>query len=186
MVFTGVDEAERRVEYLYTTVEGLAAAATGDEGAVGKGLEAHAKLIAEAPDRVMAALDKDLNTPVALSVIAELAKGGNEIALSVGRLKKDAAAQGRARGHAAAAVATLDACCKPLGLMLASHEEFAARCGGASYQEIAAKGGGIASTVAATREGGGPGLEGRCDWQSNSESRWTAAVLHGSVAPQAG
>ncbi|MFI5302507.1 MAG: DALR domain-containing protein, partial [Polyangiales bacterium] len=88
---------------------------------------ANATVVSEAYGRVLAALDKDLNTPVALSVIAELAKAANDLALQPNKLKKDPAAQARARGAAAAAVAALDACCVPMGLMLASAEEFATR-----------------------------------------------------------
>ena len=127
VVFTNVDEAERRVDYLYGTREALAAAAVGDAAPWTDDKAAHAKLVREAPARVLDALDKDLNTPVALSVIAELAKAGNEIALSVGRLKKDPAAQARARGLAAAALSSLAACCRPLGLMQASPEDYAKR-----------------------------------------------------------
>jgi cysteinyl-tRNA synthetase len=126
VVFPGIDEAERRVEYLYVSREALLAAA-GRASPNAEGPAASAKVIREAPERVMAALDNDLNTSVALSVIAELAKVANEIVMQVQRQKKDPAAQKVSRGLAAAAVAALDACCKPLGLMQATSEEFFAR-----------------------------------------------------------
>jgi cysteinyl-tRNA synthetase len=130
VAFPGVDDAERRVDYLYTTKEALLAAAAGaaaSTSAASKALAAQAKVVAEAKDKVLEALDKDLNTPVALSVIADLAKAGNDVALQVGKLKKDPAGQAAARGLAAAAVAALDGCVAPLGLMQATPEVYAAR-----------------------------------------------------------
>jgi cysteinyl-tRNA synthetase len=76
---------------------------------------------------VLTALDNDLNTSVALSVVAELARVGNEIVMQVPRQKKDPAAQAVSRALAAATVAALDACCAPLGLMQATADEFFAR-----------------------------------------------------------
>ena len=60
-------------------------------------------------------------------MIAELAKVGNELSLAVGKLRKDPRALGAARSMSAAALAALDACCAPMGLMLASPEQFAGR-----------------------------------------------------------
>ena len=83
MVFPGIDEAERRVEYLYVTREALVAAAGGARPERrGPGGEREDRC-ATRPQRVLAALDNDLNTSVALSVIAELAKVGNEIVMQV-------------------------------------------------------------------------------------------------------
>jgi cysteinyl-tRNA synthetase len=116
VVFPGVDEAERRIEYLYTTRETLVAAAAG--AAPGHdGPAAAAKVVRGASNRVLVALDNDLNTSVALSVLAELAHTGNEIALHVAKLKKDPKAAANIQSLAAAAVEALDACCKPMGLM---------------------------------------------------------------------
>ena len=42
---------------------------------------------------MLSALDNDLNTSVALSVIAELAKVGNEIVMQIQKQKKDPPAQ---------------------------------------------------------------------------------------------
>jgi cysteinyl-tRNA synthetase len=52
---------------------------------------------------------------------------GNEVVVEVPKLKKDPAAQGRARALADAIVDALDACCAPLGLMQATPADFAAR-----------------------------------------------------------
>jgi cysteinyl-tRNA synthetase len=64
---------------------------------------------------------------VALSVIGELAKAGNEIVLQIVKLKKDKAAWDSARQLAAKAVLSLDGCCTPLGLMQANSENYNAR-----------------------------------------------------------
>jgi cysteinyl-tRNA synthetase len=126
VVFPGIDEAERRVEYLYVTREALLAAAEGAAPSH-EGPAANAVLIRQAPNRVLTALDNDLNTSVALSVIAELARVGNEIVMQIPRQKKDPAAQAVSRGLAAAAVGALAECCAPLGLMQSSSADFFAR-----------------------------------------------------------
>jgi cysteinyl-tRNA synthetase len=126
VVFPGVDDAERRVEYLYVTREALIAAADGAK-AGDEGPAANAKVVRQAANRVLVALDNDLNTSVALSVVAELAKVGNEVAMQVQNQRKDPAAQATSRSLAAAAVEALDACCAPLGLMQAPAEAFFAR-----------------------------------------------------------
>ena len=126
VVFPGVDEAERRVEYLYVTREALDAAA-GDAKGNAQGPAANAKTIRHAPEKVLQALENDLNTSVALSVIGELAKVGNELVTQVGRQKNDATAQALTKGLAAATRDALDACCEPLGLMQAPARDFFAR-----------------------------------------------------------
>jgi len=101
VVFPGILEAERRVDYLYTTLDRLdALAAGGGEEAPSpapppqakppKDFAAFAALADGARARVDAALDDDLNTPVALSVIAEVAKAANELADVAQRRRKDA------------------------------------------------------------------------------------------------
>ncbi len=128
VVFPGVDEGERRAEYLYSTLEALRAAAAGEpEGEGPPALKAQSKVVAAAEEGVLAALDKDLNAPQALAVLAELAKAGNEIVIQVGKLKKDPAAQKAARGLAARAAGTLLRACAPLGLLQAKPADFFAR-----------------------------------------------------------
>jgi cysteinyl-tRNA synthetase len=112
---------------LYNTREALVAAAEGAEPAVGNVLQGQAKVIDEAPVRVLAALDKDLNTPQALAAIAELAKAANEVVVQIPKLKNNKAAQDSARQLAARAVQALDGSCAPLGLMQATMEAFASR-----------------------------------------------------------
>jgi cysteinyl-tRNA synthetase len=123
VVFPGVDEAERRIEYLYSTRETLAAASAGAPP-VTVGDDPVAKIVRGATERVLAALDNDLNTSVALSVVAELAHAGNEIALQVSKRKKDPKAFAAAQSLAAAALDTLEACCRPLGIMQAGPAQF--------------------------------------------------------------
>jgi cysteinyl-tRNA synthetase len=126
VVFPGVDDAERRVEYLHTTREALLVAAAGAR-ANAEGPASDAKVVRHASQHVLAALDNDLNTSVALSVIAELAKVGNEVVMRIPKLRKDPAALLVQQGLAAAAVEALDACCKPLGLMQTPAADFFAR-----------------------------------------------------------
>jgi cysteinyl-tRNA synthetase len=126
VVFPGLDEAERRVEYLYTTREALLATAAGAD-ADATGDDGSARALREAPERVLAALDNDLNTSVALSVAGEVARIGNEVVQTSARVRKDAKALAAARALASAAVRALDACVGPLGLMQATAEDFFGR-----------------------------------------------------------
>jgi cysteinyl-tRNA synthetase len=127
VVFPGVDEAERRIEYMYSTRAALAAAADGAAPKIGNVLQGQAKIVEEASAKVLSALDKDLNTPQALAAIADLGKAANEIVVQIGKLKKDKAAQDAARALAAAAIDAIDGCMNVLGLMQASAEEFGSR-----------------------------------------------------------
>ncbi len=123
VVFPGVDEAERRVDYLYSTLDSLrksAGSALPGEGP--PALKAQSKIVAGARDAVLAALDKDLNTPQALAVLAELAKAGNEIAAFANKKKDD-----DARSLAASTANVLVASCEVLGLLAAPVDTFFAR-----------------------------------------------------------
>jgi cysteinyl-tRNA synthetase len=123
VVFPGVDEAERRVDYLYYTLDSLRRSAAG--AAPGEGpppLKAQSKIVSCARDAVLAALDKDLNTPQALAVLADLAKAGNEIAAFVAKKKDDSA-----RSLAACAADVLVSSCEVLGLLAAPVDVFFAR-----------------------------------------------------------
>jgi cysteinyl-tRNA synthetase len=126
VVFPGLDEAERRVEYLYETRVALAETAAGATDGI-EGEDAPAKIVRDAPTRVLAALDNDLNTSVALSVIAELAQVGNELGQQSKKRSRDPRAQSSIRALSAAAIQALDACCRPLGLMQSASEEFFVR-----------------------------------------------------------
>jgi cysteinyl-tRNA synthetase len=126
VVFPGLDEAERRVEYLYTTREAALVAAAG-ASASAEADDASMRALREAPERVLSALDNDMNTSVALSVVGEVARVGNDAVLHAARSRKDPKALSAARSLAAAAVGALDACVAPLGLMQAPAEDFFAR-----------------------------------------------------------
>ena len=76
---------------------------------------------------MLQALENDLNTSVALSVVGELARVGNEIVAQVQKQRKDPAAQAASRGLAAATRDALAACCAPLGLMQSTGSDFFAR-----------------------------------------------------------
>jgi cysteinyl-tRNA synthetase len=127
VVFPLVDNAERRVEYLYTTLEALDAVSAGEATGEVAALSEHGKIIAEAPERLLSALDRDLNTPQALAVLADLGKAANEVALFTVRAKKDKAAQAAGRRLSQAAKEALAKTCEPLGLMQASPTEFFSR-----------------------------------------------------------
>ena len=81
----------------------------------------------EAREGVLNALDRDLNTPQALSVLAELGKAANEIVMQFPKLKNDPAKLEAVRGLAAKAVRAIDAACAPLGLMQADSATYWAR-----------------------------------------------------------
>ncbi len=131
VVFPGLDEAERRVEYLYMTRAALVAVAAGATAGTASDRpqreDTQAKVVSEACGRVLSAMDADMNTAVALSVIGELARVGNELVQQAGKRKKDAAVGMAKRALAAACVEALDACCRPLGLMQTTAEQFFAR-----------------------------------------------------------
>ncbi|MFO0592411.1 MAG: cysteine--tRNA ligase [Polyangiaceae bacterium] len=130
--FPGLVEAERRVDYLYVTRERLSALATSVEEKPQGNPPKHvspsiAELAGTARAKVDEALDEDLNTSVALSVIAELAKAGNELCDHVQRKKKDYDLQKWAPVIAERLLAALDGSVQTLGLMHTPHAEYLAR-----------------------------------------------------------
>jgi cysteinyl-tRNA synthetase len=89
--FPGVDEAERRVDYLYAALERLEMqGAPGDPDPRNKELATYREAAEKSHERVLAALDDDVNTPVALAEIGELAKAANDLCDLVQKRKKDA------------------------------------------------------------------------------------------------
>jgi len=103
VVFPGVLEAERRVDYLYHTLGRLGSlaelaggAGTTDDGApaptmrLPREMAPMMELASAARTRVDTALDDDLNTPVALAVVGELARAGNELVDLAQKRRKDA------------------------------------------------------------------------------------------------
>ena len=131
VVFPGVLDAETRVDYLYQAVARLGAAAKAAvEGAAAKApkeLAAFEKVADEARARVDKALDDDLNPPVALAVIGEVAKAANELCDLVAKRKKDQAIQVAAPAIAEKLRASLLAATEPLGLLRLAPEAYRAR-----------------------------------------------------------
>jgi cysteinyl-tRNA synthetase len=102
--FPGVDEAERRIDYLYGTSERLAPYTDGGEADPKiKDLANFRSTIAAAEGKILAALDDDLSTPVALAELGELAKAANDLCDVLIKRKKDAALvrEGAKLAHAA-------------------------------------------------------------------------------------
>jgi len=130
VIFPGVDEAERRVDYFYATLERLNAIAEHDATLAIKvpgDLTPIRKVIVGARGKIKAALDDDLNTPVALAVLGELAKCSNDLCdLSVKR-RKDAAFVHAANALASHALMALLSSSEVLGLLRAKPEDYAAR-----------------------------------------------------------
>ncbi len=75
--FPQFEEAERRVEYLYDTIERLGA--IGESRIVDRDEQPPTELLG-VRDGLREALDDDLNMPVALSVVADFLKAVNELA----------------------------------------------------------------------------------------------------------
>lgn len=127
VTFPGLDEGERRVDYLYTTRDALVALAAGAAAGESNILQGQQAIVTGAKEKVLEALDRDLNTPVALSVLAELGKAGNEIVMQAPKLRKDPAKNEALKQLAALAVKAIDDACAPLGLMQAESEVYWAR-----------------------------------------------------------
>jgi cysteinyl-tRNA synthetase len=132
VVFPGVLEAERRLDYLYTALSRLMTINLPSPGGTSpakmpKDLIPFAKLAVDARGRVDAALNDDLDTPVALAVLAEVAKGANELADAVQRRKKDLELQRAAPFVAAQILVALRLAAEPLGLLGVTPEAYRER-----------------------------------------------------------
>jgi cysteinyl-tRNA synthetase len=131
VVFPGVDEAERRTDYLYSTLERLQAlSAASGEGAPAKTppeLTAHVTAAEQALAQGLGALDDDLNTPVALAALGEIAKQANELCDLAHKRRKDAALRGAAAVLAERVQTGLLELANVLGLLQASPGEYFAR-----------------------------------------------------------
>jgi cysteinyl-tRNA synthetase len=131
VVFPGVVEAERRVDYLYQALERL------DSLAAGAAAELPAKPARElAPffeaakavgPRVSAALDDDLNTTVAFAAIGEAAKAANELVDLAGKRRKDAGLQAAAPVVGASLARALRGAMEPLGILQAARDVYVER-----------------------------------------------------------
>jgi cysteinyl-tRNA synthetase len=129
-VFPGVDEAERRVDYLYATTLRLNELAGLGLTAPAKSppeLSAHRDAIARALEQGEQGLDDDLNTPVALASLGELARIGNEVCDLAAKRKKDAAFTAAASVVARAALSAIEKLSNTLGVLGTPPSEYMAR-----------------------------------------------------------
>ncbi len=115
------EDAERRVEYVYTTRERLASI---DEARIVDAGEI-AAVLSKYPSALAAALDDDLNMPVALAETSEMLKAVNEL-VDLSRRKKGTVA----RGAVEAAKKSLDALGRELGIGEADASAFLLRLRG--------------------------------------------------------
>jgi len=130
VIFPLVDEAEQRVDHLYSALARLEATANA-------GLTAPAKLpneligyrdqTAKAVAEAEAALDDDLNAPVALASLGALATMAHELADLIAKRRKDAAFVGAAGVAAQHVRAGMRRLADELGLLSAAPEVYAAR-----------------------------------------------------------
>jgi cysteinyl-tRNA synthetase len=130
VVFPGLDEAESMTDYLYATAERLdQLAAQTPEGAEGgvKDLAKIAQVVRSARGRGAEALDDDLNTPVALAVLQELAKASNELCDKAPKRRKEVKFFGAATLLAREALAAFRSATQVLGLLQSAPAEYAAR-----------------------------------------------------------
>ncbi len=124
--FPAVDDAERRVDYLYTTRAALLRFADGARPHQATGMALQAAVLAEAPERLLAALENDLDARGALAALTDIARTGNEVLMQAAKTK-DARALLGARGLAAKAAKGITNGGATLGLLQAPHDDYAAR-----------------------------------------------------------
>jgi cysteinyl-tRNA synthetase len=130
VVFPGVDEAERRVDYLYSSIERLRELMAQGQTAPAKlpdALLAQRGTLEKAAEAAEAALDDDLNTPVALASLGEMMKLANELCDSVQKRKKDAAFVGSSAVLGRLLLMAIEKLSREIGLLQASPAEYRAR-----------------------------------------------------------
>jgi len=130
VVFPGVDEAERRADHAFAAVGRL-------QQRVQAGLTAPSKLPPElvayrdvavrAVTQAEAALDDDLNTPVALAALTELTKLGHELSDLALKRRKDGTFVAGASVTAQALLTAIARIAGQLGLLQTSPDDYAAR-----------------------------------------------------------
>ena len=130
VIFPGVDEAERRVDYLFSTVERLSELSHLEGAPSPKRPPELQKLkadLAAATAQGDAALDDDLNTPVALAALGEMMRVGNETVMLAQKRKKDATFVAAAAALARDVTVGIETLCRQLGLLNAAPAVYAAR-----------------------------------------------------------
>jgi cysteinyl-tRNA synthetase len=116
VVFPGVEEAERRVDYVYSALERLRALMSSPSGPLPKELAQQQALGKAAEQRAFEALDDDLNSPVALAALGELARHANELCDLAEKRKKDAALSAGAATLAGELALAIDRVAAQLGV----------------------------------------------------------------------
>jgi cysteinyl-tRNA synthetase len=127
VVFPGVDEAERRVDYVYGALHRLSSLASGDVTSPGKlpqELVSFRERVQKAAESADAALDDDLNTPVALAALGEMAQAANEACDLAKRKKKDPLIHGGVALFGRLALRAIGKLATDLGLLHATPEEY--------------------------------------------------------------
>lgn len=130
VIFPGVDEAERRVDYVYGALQRLRelhATDTTSPGKLPQELVPFRERVLKAEQAADAALDDDLNTPVALAAIGEMAQASNEAYDLAKRKKKDSNFQGGAAVFSHLALSSIGKVTRDLGLLLATPDEYVVR-----------------------------------------------------------
>lgn len=129
VVFPGLDEAERRMDYLYESRHRVTLlAGQGEAGkTLPKELGALAEVIRSTKKKITLALDDDLNAPLAIAALAEFAKASNDLADLAVKKKKDANFVAGAISLAHEAVAMFEGCARHLGILQSSYEEYTSR-----------------------------------------------------------
>jgi cysteinyl-tRNA synthetase len=130
VVFPGVDEAERRVDHIYAAKTRLSELSAGSAETPAKPpteLVSYRAAAEKAEAQAGAALDDDLNTPIALAELGELCRLGNELGDLTQKRRKDPAFQAAAALVARSVAAALERTARGLGLLAASPSEYRAR-----------------------------------------------------------
>jgi len=130
VVFPGVDEAERRVDYVYGALLRLSSLASGDVTSPGKlpqELVPFRERVQKAGESADAALDDDLNTPVALAALGEMAQAANEACDLAKKKRKDPLLHGGIALFGRLALRAIGKLATDLGLLHATPEDYFAR-----------------------------------------------------------
>ena len=130
VIFPGVDEAERRVDYVYGALQRLRELVSAGLTAPGKlppELVPFRERVLKAEAAADAALDDDLNSPVALAALGEMAQAANEACDLAKRKKKDMPIQGASGVFARLVLTSIGKLARDLGLLHPTPEEYFAR-----------------------------------------------------------
>jgi cysteinyl-tRNA synthetase len=158
VVFPGIAEAERRIDYLYTTVERLTELvattepAEDDGSALPKEIATTARIANEAFGRLSAALDDDLNTPVGLAVLGEVAKVGNELCDLAVKRRKDAKLRAAAGAVGKKVLGALRRCADVLGVLRSAPAAYRERTGVQRLRKLGLDAASVEARIAERRQ----------------------------------